>query len=222
MALATWCLDVRKQVCITTDSGANIVRACSLPGWQRLTCFRHNLNLTVNKALKDDHRISRALGPTRKIVSSYSTSWKCQRELKRVQSEKNLPEHSLISDCPTRRGSIESMVPRFLKREEVVQLVLVQIGKQPTSYQIGKALSPVAELTDLLSGEEHIISSIVPLLHNLRSRIIAEQQDDSALTKDIKRSILVDLESRYCDPETNVCMHACVRVYACVCTCVCT
>ena len=67
-----------------------------------------------------------------------------------------------------------------------------------------KALTPVAELTDLLFGEEHItISSIIPVLHNLRSRILAEQQDDSALTKDIKRSILV--EAHYCDPETMNC-----------------
>ena len=47
MALATWGLDVHKQVCITTDSGANIIRACTLQGWQRLSCFGHNLNLAV-------------------------------------------------------------------------------------------------------------------------------------------------------------------------------
>ena len=213
-ALATWGLNVRKQVCITTDSGANIVRACSLLGWQRLACFGHNLNLAVNKALKDDHRVSRALALARKIVSSFSTSWKRRRELKRVQSEKNLPEHSLIGDCPTRWGSIESMVSRFLEQEEAVRLVLSSDRKtthliptwQDTEVleSLSKALSPVAELTDLLSGEEHItISSIIPILHNLRSRILAEQQDDSALTKDIKRSILVDLEACYCDPKTN-------------------
>ena len=127
-----------------------------------------------------------------------------------MQVEKNLPQHSLISDCPTRWGSMESMISRFLEQEEAVRAVLSSDRKTThliPSWQdtevlesISKALSPVAELTDLLSGEEHItISSIVPVLHNLRSRILAEKDDDTSLTKDIKRAIIVDLEVRYAD-----------------------
>ena len=90
-ALESWSLKEDKQICITTDSGANIISATNKLGWQRLSCFGHNLNLAVTKALKDDPRIARALGLSRKIVSSFSTSWKRRRELKRVQVEKDLP-----------------------------------------------------------------------------------------------------------------------------------
>jgi len=38
--------------------------------WPRLSCFRHNLNLEVAKALKDDHRIKRTIGLARKLVSA--------------------------------------------------------------------------------------------------------------------------------------------------------
>ena len=94
--LDSWGLKKEKQVCLTTDSGSNIVCATSKLGWQRLSCFGHNLNLAVTKALKDDNRISRALGLARKIVSAFSNSWKRRRELKNVQAAKDLPEHNLI------------------------------------------------------------------------------------------------------------------------------
>ena len=92
-----WNLKKEHQVCITTDNGSNIVNATKKLQWQRLPCFGHNLNLAVTKALKDDHRISRALGLARKIVSTFSTSWKRKRELSKAQAAKNLPQHSLIN-----------------------------------------------------------------------------------------------------------------------------
>lgn len=40
-ALTSWGLSEEKQVCITTDSGTNIVKATSLNNWTRLQCFGH-------------------------------------------------------------------------------------------------------------------------------------------------------------------------------------
>ena len=37
----------------------------------RLACFGHNLHLGVTNAMKDDSRLSRALGVCKKIVSSF-------------------------------------------------------------------------------------------------------------------------------------------------------
>ncbi len=95
--LDAWNLKKEQQVCITTDNGSNIVLATNKLQWQRLPCFGHNLNLAVTKATKNDHRISRALGLARSIVSAFSYSWKRRRELSAVQMSKNLPQHSLIS-----------------------------------------------------------------------------------------------------------------------------
>ena len=52
-SLDQWHLDADNQVAITTDSGINIKLACKLLGWQRLSCFGHNLDLAVNKGLDD-------------------------------------------------------------------------------------------------------------------------------------------------------------------------
>jgi len=52
-ALSHWGLDPEKQTCITTDSGSNIKLACQLLEWECLSCFGHNLELSVNKGLDD-------------------------------------------------------------------------------------------------------------------------------------------------------------------------
>ena len=56
--LRSWSLDVTRQACITTDSVSNIKWTTEDLGWRHISCFGHNLNLAVNKALKDSHCVS--------------------------------------------------------------------------------------------------------------------------------------------------------------------
>ena len=60
--LKMWRLVPSKQVCITTDSGANVVHACKDLNWLRLPCFGHNLHLDVQHGVSNDTRLSRVLG----------------------------------------------------------------------------------------------------------------------------------------------------------------
>lgn len=47
--LTDWDLDETKQVCVTTDSGANIVKAAAMNEWTRLPCFGHALHCAIGK-----------------------------------------------------------------------------------------------------------------------------------------------------------------------------
>ena len=51
-ALSLWELDSANQVCLTTDNGSNIVSAGRILDWPRLSCFCHNLHLSITKAIK--------------------------------------------------------------------------------------------------------------------------------------------------------------------------
>ena len=63
-----------------------------------------------------------------------------------------------------------------------------------------KALSPLAEFTDILSGEEYVtVSSLKPLLHRITNDVLKDEEDDTQLTKDIKRHVLTDVTLRYED-----------------------
>ena len=76
---------------------------------------------------------------------------------------------------------MEAMVTRLLEQEVAVRAVLSEDRKTShliPSWQdidvlesISKALSPISELTDFLSGENHVtVSAIVPVLHNLKNQ----------------------------------------------------
>lgn len=46
-SFVSWDLHEEKLACITTDSGANIVKAAELNKWTRLQCFGHRLHLAI-------------------------------------------------------------------------------------------------------------------------------------------------------------------------------
>ena len=161
--LLHWNLDESNQVGITTDSGSNVKCACQLLKWWRLSCFGHNLNLTVDKGLNDSH-VSRVLRLCKSIVASFSRSWKKQRDLAVAQEQKQLPLHKLKADVVTRWGSSYKMVERLVEQMEAVRVVLASDRRSShliPSWQdcdvldsITGALKSLKEMTDALSGEK--------------------------------------------------------------------
>jgi len=111
-------------------------------------------------------------------------------------------------DCPTRWGSIEAIITRLLEKENALRAVLSsdrKVSHLLPTWQgmhvfeyISQALSPIAQLTDFLHGENHvIISSVIPVLHNLKTRILIAKEEEPELTKDPKPTIpcLLDIQT---------------------------
>lgn len=98
--LVLWELKAENQVCLTTDNGSNIKMTAEDLQWPRLSCFGHNLHLSITKSIDCDSRCSRALGLARKIVSAFHTSWKHKRELSKTLLNLNIPCRSLTSVSP--------------------------------------------------------------------------------------------------------------------------
>lgn len=48
-ALITWKLNATGLVAITTDNGADIVKAVQLNKWLRMQCFGHRLHLAIGE-----------------------------------------------------------------------------------------------------------------------------------------------------------------------------
>ena len=123
-----WTLDPNKLGAITTDSGSNIKLACQLLKWKHLSCFGHNLDLAINKGLQDN-QINRALILCRKVVASFSYSWKRQRDLKEIQQQKDLPLKKLKGDVCTRLGSKTDMIERIIEQQDTIHVMLGQDQK---------------------------------------------------------------------------------------------
>ena len=102
--------------------------ACQLLKLKRLSCFGHNLDLAINKGLKDS-RIDRVLGLCRKVIASFSCNWKRQRDLKEIQQHKDLPLKKLKGDVYTRWGSTTDMIERIVEQQDPIRVVLSQDRK---------------------------------------------------------------------------------------------
>lgn len=60
------------------------------------------------------------------------------------------------------------------------------------------------EFTDALSGEDYVsVSYLKPVLHLLNNRVLSSAEDDTELTKHMKRTILQYLNEKYSDPATD-------------------
>ncbi len=179
--------------------------------WAWLPCFGHNLHLAVSNAMKGDNRITRTLAVSRKIVSTFTHSWKKKRALTEVQTALNLPLHSLKTDCTTRWGSTQLMISRILEQKDAIRQVLRTDPKlrhlSPTWQDfdilesVQAATGPLIDFTDSLSGENSVtVSAIVAVLHIFKTDILAPSDDDTTLTSNIKSQILRYMENKY-EPE---------------------
>ncbi|KAL7868960.1 hypothetical protein SRHO_G00103440 [Serrasalmus rhombeus] len=172
-AVAAWGLDAGRQVCITTDDAANMVKAPALNKWTRLQCFGHRLHLAVENAVKNE-RINRATGVCKKLVCHFSHSWKARVALEKAQKELNLPSHSLISECQTRWGSRQMMMSRILEQQKALTLVL---------------------------SAEKRVRHLIPTWQDID--VLESVKEDTDLTKKLKSEILDYLNEKYEDEATQ-------------------
>ena len=98
--LESWKLHVHnvieeQLVCMTSDSGCNVIKAAVELGWVRLSCFSHNLHNAVNNLIKDDVHISCATGICNKIVGTtcISHSWQYI-----VIKNANIAQHYIVGN----------------------------------------------------------------------------------------------------------------------------
>ena len=131
-----------------------------------------------------------------------------------AQAELRLPPHSLITETPTRWGSRQKMIQRVIEQEKAISQVLRAERKTRhlvPSWQemdvlesVSKTLGPLIEFTDALSGEEYVsVSYLKHLLHLLNNTVLTPAEDDTDLTKDMKKSILKYLNEKYSEAATD-------------------
>ncbi|XP_051784492.1 E3 SUMO-protein ligase ZBED1-like [Erpetoichthys calabaricus] len=170
--------------------------------------------ITMDKTGVKDERIQRAVGVCKKIVSAFSYSWKKRRDLGIAQDELGLPKHMLTTETPTRWGTCQKMIQRVLEQERAISQVLKaerKLRHLVLSWQdvdvleaVNKVLSPLQDFTDALSREHYVsVSYLKPVLHLFNTSILAEEENDTQLTEDVKKNILAYLNEKYSDPALD-------------------
>ncbi|XP_057186575.1 E3 SUMO-protein ligase ZBED1 [Triplophysa rosa] len=216
--LQEWGINKEHLVSVTTDNATNMKKAfesaTTFPCCKWFGCFGHNLNLAISKALKNQ-RVDTAIRACRHLVQGFSRSWKRRRELRNKQEALNIPQRSLINDVVTRWGSTQKMLQRFIEQQQAVCAVLAtergawhlmpKDADIAVIEQVLKILEPLSAFTDALASESRVnLSALKPVLSHIISDILDVKNEDSALTKDLKRLMKSDLESRYTDDAKKV------------------
>ena len=166
----------------------------------------HNLNLAVEKGLSaafvQEHR-SCILQEVEKAARPWS-----------YPGTEGLPSHKLKIDVVTQWTSSYEMVERLMEQMEAIRIVLASDRKSShliPSWQdydvldsITGALKPLKEMTDRLAGEKGVtVSAVKPIVQYITTDVLVEKHGDSALTKEMKKRMKVDLELCYSDPNID-------------------
>ncbi|XDV20661.1 hypothetical protein PO909_025953 [Leuciscus waleckii] len=179
-SLQLWGLQEDRLVCVTTDNATNNILA---------------LQLNTERSVKL-REVERAVGVCKKIVAAFSNSWKIRRELAKAQADQNppLPPHQLITETPTRWGSMQKKTRHLVPTWQDMDVL----------ESMNKALSPLKEFTDALSGELYpSVSYLKPVLHLFNNQILKHQDGITELTTTIKEGILKYLNEKYDDQTTQ-------------------
>lgn len=184
-----WQIEKKNIVSVTTDNGANIVA-----GVKRLlsnansnldihiSCFAHNINLVVSKALGDENVVELVsiINKVKNIVSYFKHSNVAQDDLRSEQPKEGKTDGSflyLIQEVATRGNSTFYCLERFaLLSGHVGKILLSPYHKKapPMLTRVELAmveeclhiLKPFESATAEISGEKYISASLViPKLH---------------------------------------------------------
>ena len=164
--LSSWELEI-KNVAATT-SGSSVISAFCTLDLLRISCFGHNLDLTVKKGLNSS-MIQCALSRCRIIVNVFHRSWKKTRDLKEKQQLLDTPQHKLKNEVSTRWGLVYEMIERIIEQQQAISAVLAEDRKywysMPTDKELNvlervlEVLKNIYYLTDALSGEKEVTVS---------------------------------------------------------------
>ena len=160
-----WNLSPSNLASFVTDNGSNIVRAFTLLGWPRVSCFSHTLHLAVEEVFKIP-AVSKALARLRRLVNHFNHSPKATYVLKQKQQLLQHTEFNLVQDVSTRWNSSYHIVERFIKLQQSVCAALIELQRQDlmphdnevTTMEVYEAvMKPIADITDFIGGENLLL-----------------------------------------------------------------
>ena len=98
----------------------------------------------------------------------------------------------------------EKAISQVLRAERKTRHLVPSWQEMDVLESVSKTLGPLIEFTDALSGEEYVsVSYLKHLLHLLNNTVLTPAEDDTDLTKDMKKYIRKYSNEKYSEAATD-------------------
>lgn len=205
--LHRWQLTKEDITSITTDSAANMVKMSKELEMRRLPCFGHLLHNAIQFGCKEE-TIQTTSAKCKKIVAYFHYNNERKLKLGIELSKSNKAQLEMKAECPTRWGSMFNMVQRVCENLVEIKRVLVDDAshlipsyeEEKTLRSLNASLKPFCSLTDELSGEKEVTSSVVlpmvGIIQQLTECSDVPEADADPMVTEIRQKIVDYLDSR--------------------------
>lgn len=147
------------------------------------------------------------------IAKHFNHSVLAKQNLKKIQKELGLPQHSIIQSEPTRWNSTLHMMQRMLEQKRALNIYAGEYGKiaTPAADQwdivsnLIDTVEPVEEVTLEISRSEASISSVIPSIAVLMMVLQAESLNTRGI-KTLRETMLQSLQKRFARMEETKCL----------------
>lgn len=174
--LYEWKIDNEKITAITTDYGANIIKAVSLMNFNHNACFGHALNIGVTRAFNIEP-VKMCITNAKRIRSIFHHNNKMKRSLLEAQNQFKLPTLVAPSSSETRWWSVMPCL-YFVKTQYSALLQIFTVPKYnnllPICNQMKlinhllRVIEPLKLLGESMTSEKNItISDLWPIYQKL-------------------------------------------------------
>ena len=201
-----------KLTYLVRDNAANYVAGLRDAGIPNFGCLAHTLQLVIHDGVLVQRCVQDLLSASRKLVGHYKHSNVALQTLRRMQSQLNIPQHSLIQDQATRWNSSYYMLLRLIEQKTAL---LAAGAESACSHELRAEqwnladkvvhlLQPFEEATREASGDYSSASVTIPIVNSLKRSLIVStnstEPGDHGI-RGMKRAMLQSLNLRYSDIE---------------------
>lgn len=211
--LKYWDISHDRVVLVLRDSGANMVKGLRLAEIPDLSCSAHTIQLMVIDGISSQRAVLDVNAKLKNIAKHFNHSVLAKQNLKKIQKELGLPQHSIIQSEPTRWNSTLHMMQRMLEQKRALNIYAGEYGKNATPAadqwdtvsNLIDTLEPVEEVTLEISRSEASISSVIPSIAVLKMVLQAEGPNTRGI-KTLRETMLQSLQKRFARMEETKCL----------------
>lgn len=200
---------------ITTDNGANVLKAINNVSISHVSCFGHSYNIAIKRVFKLDE-VKSAMNKVKAIQNIFGYSWTAIREMSIEQRRYGLPTVKFPTYSKTRWWSLLDLMEVVVTQELALASFLrsynngIHKGKKYNEEEmiilktLLHVLQPIRQISDNLAGETFVTASaIIPVIKILENKLteIGNNENEININQTLKKTVLqtiVDLlQSRY-------------------------